>query len=149
MDLGAVWRNDRLILELAGIASLAFAVGVYLPLASSMPLLIGGVIRWFVDRHNNKLEQNLHLNEEERQAAGDSSSGVLLSSGYIAGGALAGIVIAFTAGFLTDFDKAIGDWASAHNPFYEGAYADYLSMLPYLGLMLLLYFVAKEKPKAA
>jgi len=134
-----------LVLEMAGIPSLAFAVGVYLPLSSSAPLFIGGMIRWLVDRRNNKLDQYKSLNEEEMQAAGDRSSGVLLSSGYIAGGALAGIVIAFTAGILTGFDKAIGDWATAHNPFFEGAYANGLTLIPYAVIILTLYLVAREK----
>ena len=38
------------VLEMAGIPSLAFAVGVYLPLSSSSPIFIGGVVRWLVDR---------------------------------------------------------------------------------------------------
>lgn len=134
-----------LVLEMAGIPSLAFAVGVYLPLSSSAPLFIGGMIRWLVDRRNNKLDQYKSLNAEEMQAAGDRSSGVLLSSGYIAGGALAGIVIAFTAGILTGFDKAIGDWATAHNPFFEGAFANGLTLIPYAVIILTLYLVAREK----
>lgn len=135
-----------LVLEMAGIPSLAFAVGVYLPLASSAPLFIGGMVRWLVDRRNNKLEHNQHMTEEEKQAAGDSSAGVLLSSGYIAGGALAGIVIAFSAGILTDFDKKIGDWSTANNPFFEGVNANALSLLPYAVLVLALYWIGREKP---
>ena len=135
------------VLEMAGIPSLAFAVGVYLPLSSSAPLFIGGMIRWLVDRRNNKLEHNKNLTEEEKQAAGDSGSGTLLASGYIAGGALGGIVIAFTAGILTDFDKKLGDWASANNPFFEGANANALSMLPYAVIVFALYWIAREKKR--
>jgi hypothetical protein len=69
----------------------------------------------------------------------------LLSSGYIAGGALAGIIIAFTAGVLTDFDKSITDWSVLHNPFFQGANADLLSMLPYAFLIALLIWVGREK----
>lgn len=135
------------VLEMAGIPSLAFAVGVYLPLSSSAPLFVGGMIRWLVDRRNNKLEHNKNLTEEEQQAAGDSGSGTLLASGYIAGGALGGIVIAFTAGILTDFDKKLGDWASAHNPFFAGANADALSLLPYALIVIALYWIAREKKR--
>ncbi|MFZ6802056.1 OPT family oligopeptide transporter [Undibacterium sp. Di24W] len=134
-----------LVLEMSGIPSLAFAVGVYLPLASSAPLFIGGMIRWLVDLRNNRLEKNQHLNEEEKQAAGDRSEGVLLSSGYIAGGALAGIVIAFCAGIMTDFDKKIGDWAQANNPFFEGLHADGLSLIPFILIAFILYKVGREK----
>jgi hypothetical protein len=70
-------------MELCGIASLPFAVGVYLPLSTSAPVFVGGVIRWIVDKW-------------KRRSAGESemSPGSLLSAGYIAGGATAGIVIA-------------------------------------------------------
>jgi putative OPT family oligopeptide transporter len=134
-----------LVLEMAGVQSLAFSVGVYLPLASTLPIAIGGAIRWLVDRRNNKLAHNAVLNEEEQQAAGDRSSGVLLASGYIAGGALAGIVIAITAGVMTDFDAVVTKWASTSNPFFTGPNADLLSLLPYAAIMALLFWVAREK----
>ena len=133
------------ILELSGIPSLAFAVGVYLPLSSSMPLFVGGMVRWLVDKRAHKLPQYQHLNEDEKQAQGDKSSGVLLASGYIAGGALAGILIAITAGVLTHFDDMATQWATHHNPFFEGKSADLLTMLPYAVIVVLLYWVGREK----
>jgi putative OPT family oligopeptide transporter len=135
------------VLEMAGIQSLAFSVGVYLPLVSTLPIAIGGLIRWMVDRRNNKLPQYKNLNEEEMQAAGDRSSGTLLASGYIAGGALAGIIIAITAGVLTDFDNAMTKWAEAMNPFFAGVNADLLSLVPYAVICVLLYWVGREKAK--
>jgi putative OPT family oligopeptide transporter len=74
-----------LTLELAGVPSLPFAVGVYLPIQASMPIFIGGAIRWTVDR----------INKPKSEAEADSSPGVLLSAGYIAGGTIAGVVAAF------------------------------------------------------
>lgn len=133
------------VLELAGIQALAFSVGVYLPLVSTLPIAVGGAVRWLADRRNNKLPQYAQLNEEERQAAGDRSSGTLLASGYIAGGALAGIVIAITAGVMTNFDSMMAKWAEASNPFFAGVNADLLSLLPYAAIVLLLYWVAREK----
>ena len=135
-----------LVLEMARVPSLPFAVGVYLPLASSAPIFVGGMVRWLVDRRRNKLAAYADASDEERAAAGDRSPGVLLASGYIAGGALAGILIAFTAGVLGDFDKAVTAWASAHNPFFEGGASDSLSLLPYAALVVLLYWMAREKP---
>jgi putative OPT family oligopeptide transporter len=75
------------VMELCGVASLPFAVGVYLPLSTSVPIFCGGVVRWLVDR--------------KRAGRGDDdfSPGTLLSSGYIAGGAIAGLVGAVVAGF--------------------------------------------------
>lgn len=136
------------VLEMSGIPSLAFAVGVYLPLSSSAPLFIGGMVRWLVDRRNSKLEHNKHMSEEEKQAAGDRSAGVLLSSGYIAGGALAGIVIAFTSGVLENFDRVLNDWATKSNPFFEGANSDALSLLPYAVIVFALYWIGREKKPA-
>lgn len=137
-----------LILEMAGVASLPFAVGVYLPISSSLPIFVGGAVRWLVDRRRNKQSHYANASEEERIAAGDRSPGVLLASGYIAGGALAGIIIAFTAGVLTDFDKAANDWSMANNPFFEGGNADLLSLLPYLLLIVLLYWTGREADKS-
>jgi putative OPT family oligopeptide transporter len=136
------------VLEMAGVQALAFSVGVYLPLVSTTPIAIGGAIRWLVDRRNNKLAHNQGLTEEQQQAAGDRSSGVLLSSGYIAGGALAGIIIAISAGVLTDFDAMMSGWASSSNPFFAGPNADVLTALPYAAIIVLLYWVAREKRKA-
>ena len=61
-----------------------------------------------------------NLTEEQLVAEGDRSPGVLMASGYIAGGAIAGILIAFMAGVLTNVDKNLTDWAKLHNPFFEG-----------------------------
>jgi len=135
-----------LVLEMASVPSLPFAVGVYLPLSSSAPIFVGGMVRWVVDRRRNKLAAYANASEEERTAAGDRSAGVLLASGYIAGGALAGILIAFSAGVLDEFDKTVTAWSAAHNPFFEGRAADLLSLLPYAALIVLLYWMAREKP---
>src|SRR5262249_1332977 len=114
-----------IVLEMSGIPSLAFAVGVYLPLSSSSPIMIGGLVRWLVDKHVLSRTRK-KLSEEELTAIGDKSPGVLLASGYIAGGAIAGIVIAFIAGVLVHWSQRVEDWAKARNPLYEGAYADIL-----------------------
>ena len=132
-------------LQMSFIPALAFAVGVYLPLSSSSPIFIGGMIRWLVDR---KLKQNpahAKLSPDEFNAESDKSPGVLLSSGYIAGGAIAGIVIAFFAGVLSDFDFAIAQWSVAHNPFFEGPHSDLLSLIPFIAICGFLYLVAREK----
>jgi putative OPT family oligopeptide transporter len=71
-----------LTVHLCGVSALAFAVGVYLPLSSSVPIFLGGMVRALVDKLRNKPEE------------GDSSPGVLLSSGYIAGGSLAALAAA-------------------------------------------------------
>jgi uncharacterized oligopeptide transporter (OPT) family protein len=71
------------VIQLSGVSALAFAVGVYLPFSTTMPIFIGGLVRGLVDRVRK-------LSDEES----DSSPAVLLSSGLIAGGSIAGILIA-------------------------------------------------------
>ena len=137
-----------IVLEMSGIPSLAFAVGVYLPLSSSSPIFIGGMIRWLVDKYLRKKLKDKKLSEDELVAETDKSPGVLMASGYIAGGALAAIVIAILQGVprpaLANFNKAVADWSTANNPLFGGANSDLLSMIPYLVLMVLLYLVGRE-----
>ena len=102
-----------IVLELSGIPSLAFAVGVYLPLATSMPVFIGGAVRWLVDSRRRCNPEFAHLTEAEHVAEGDKSPGVLMASGYIAGGAIAGIAIAFMAGVFSEHYDKLEKWASA------------------------------------
>jgi putative OPT family oligopeptide transporter len=145
------------VLEMSGIPSLAFAVGVYLPLSSSSPIFLGGMIRWLVDRYLRRKLKDKNLTEDQLVAETDKSPGVLMSSGYIAGGALAAIVIAILQGVdnasLARFNKSVADWATANNPFFGGPNADFLSMIPFAVLMLMLYLVGREvilsnKPEA-
>ncbi|MDQ1707163.1 MAG: hypothetical protein QOJ88_374 [Pyrinomonadaceae bacterium] len=137
-----------IVLEMSGIPSLAFAVGVYLPLSSSSPIFIGGMIRWGVDRYLRKKLKDKKLTEDQLVAETDKSPGVLMASGYIAGGALAAIVIAILQGVprpaLASFNKSVEDWATLHNPMFSGGNADLLSMIPFLVLMVLLYLVGRE-----
>src|SRR5574337_1016241 len=123
------------VLELAGVPSLPFAVGVYLPISPSAPLFAGGLVRRLAERGAAPAPGP----DEDERSGSDSRPGVLLASGYIAGGALAGIVIAFSAGVLGGFDQAVGNWATANNPLCAGPYADWLSLLPFAGLAVLLY----------
>ena len=137
-----------IVLEMSGIPSLAFAVGVYLPLSSSSPIFIGGMIRWLVDKYLRRKLQAHKLSEDELVAETDKSPGVLMASGYIAGGALAAIVIAILQGVprpaLANFNKSVEDWATLHNPLFGGTNSDMLSMIPFIVLMLLLYLVGRE-----
>ncbi len=138
-----------IVLEMSGIPSLAFAVGVYLPLSSSSPIFIGGMIRWLVDKYIRVKFRDKNLTEEEFVAETDKSPGVLMASGYIAGGALAAVFIAFFAGLWKERSDAVEGWSRANNPFYVGDWANLLSLLPFLVLMVILYLVGREKLLAA
>jgi hypothetical protein len=70
-------------------------VGVYLPIQTSAPIFVGGLVRWFVD----KLRR-------QNDTGSETSSGVLLSSGYIAGGSIAGVLIAFLS-FRRSWEQSI------------------------------------------
>ena len=85
-------------LELAGVPALPVAVGMYIPLSSTTPIFVGGLLRWLVNRA---------LGKSSTEAETETSPGVLLASGYIAGGTLCGLIIAFFA-FLPDaFNNAL------------------------------------------
>ncbi|MBM3818616.1 MAG: oligopeptide transporter, OPT family [Acidimicrobiia bacterium] len=73
-------------LELCGIHSLSFAVGTYLPIATTAPIFAGGMVRWWVERRSGAAQDS------------DVSSGTLFSSGLIAGGSIAGILFAVLVG---------------------------------------------------
>jgi len=134
-----------LLMEISGVPSLAFAVGVYLPISSTTPIFIGGLMRWAVDRLQRRKLEYERFTEEEFAAQTDRGPGVLFASGYIAGGAIAGIIIAFLAGVLSNADAALQDWSTAHNPFFDGPWSDLLSLLPFLVLVVLLWKVARGR----
>jgi putative OPT family oligopeptide transporter len=73
-------------LELCGVHSLSFAVGAYLPVATTAPIFLGGLVRWWVERKTGETSES------------DLSAGTLFSSGLIAGGSLAGILFAILVG---------------------------------------------------
>lgn len=93
-------------LELCGVSSLAFAVGVYVPIQFSVPIFIGGLLRWGVDAYvarssaadiaaaGDDAEARARA-EVEAIRKSETSPGVLLASGYIAGGSIAGVVVTF------------------------------------------------------
>ena len=83
-------------LELCGIHSLSFAVGSYLPIATTAPIFAGGLVRAYVERKTGTIEES------------EVGSGTLFSSGLIAGGSLAGILYAvlFGRGIVPEADGA-------------------------------------------
>jgi putative OPT family oligopeptide transporter len=73
-------------MELMGVSALPVAVGMYLGLGTAVPIFIGGLLRWLADRW-----RGVSASEAETE----TSPGVLLSSGYIAGGTLCGLLLGF------------------------------------------------------
>ncbi len=80
------------VVELCGVSSLAFAVGVYLPLSSSAPIFVGGMTRFIVEKWSKRKSGGTASELES-----EMSPGMLLSTGYIAGGSIAGVLVSFLA----------------------------------------------------
>lgn len=78
-----------LVVELCGVRSLSFAIGLYLPLSTTLPIAIGGSIRGIADWYNRKKNPDITVEEE------DLGKGNLFATGLVAGGALAGVIVAF------------------------------------------------------
>ena len=74
------------VLELCGLSSLAFAVGVYLPLSTSTPIMVGGIVRYLADKTARR---------KVSSAEAESGPGVLFASGLIAGASVIGTILAF------------------------------------------------------
>lgn len=80
------------VMELCNIKSLSFAVGAYLPLSTTLPIFIGGAIKGIVDMKKEK--QNIVTSAEDEELG----KGSLFATGLVAGGAVAGVIIAFLSG---------------------------------------------------
>jgi hypothetical protein len=85
-------------LELCGVGALPVAVGMYIPLGATTPIFAGGILRFLADRIRGK---------PKSEADSETSPGALLASGYIAGGTLCGLIIAFFAFLPDSFNAAI------------------------------------------
>lgn len=78
-----------IVVELCGIKALSFAIGIYLPLATTLPIFIGGAIRGLVEMRKKKKGEHVTAEEEDLQ------KGNLFATGLVAGGAIAGVIVAF------------------------------------------------------
>jgi putative OPT family oligopeptide transporter len=119
-------------LELCGIHSLSFAVGAYLPIATTAPIFFGGLVRWWVERKTGEKSDS------------DLSAGTLFSSGLIAGGSLAGILYAVLVGanWLGPF-QVVGDMMPALRG--EDAFGQFAGALLFFVLAVILARFAQRK----
>ncbi|MDB5101865.1 MAG: peptide transporter [Cyanobacteria bacterium RYN_339] len=115
-----------LMMELVGVSALPFAVGAYLPISTSVPVMVGGMVRAWADRRKGGAEA----------AEAEFSPGILLASGLIAGGSIAGVVVAGLAG--AEYDKYIdlsGLWIAG---------SDLFALLPFAAMAFVLYRFARK-----
>lgn len=119
--LGAV---IAIVLTLCKVPALAFALGMFIPLELNVPLLIGGAVSWYVTSRSK--------NEEVNKARGEK--GNLIASGFIAGGALMGVLSALLRFGGISFDYA--EWWA--NPLSE-----LCSLVAYI--LLIIYFIRATK----
>ncbi|MEA2601006.1 MAG: hypothetical protein QOF89_1998 [Acidobacteriota bacterium] len=122
-----------LMMELVGVASLPFAVGLYLPISTSAAIFVGGVVRWLVDRRN----------AGQTASEAEFSPGMLMASGLIAGGAIAGVAQA-----VITFKEAEGtfDISGILGPL--GHNVSWWPAIPFVGMTALLYYVGVKKREA-
>nr|BCX00644.1 MAG: oligopeptide transporter, OPT family protein [Bacteroidota bacterium] len=125
-----------LVMELAGVRSLPFAVGAYLPLSTTMPIFLGGLLRGYVDRKTGTDGET------------ELGPGVLYSSGLIAGGALTGILIALLRGWEWEPGRSLLDVLNLGERYgitaRMGAAADALA----LGIFLLLAYLLLRQARS-
>ena len=110
------------VLNILHISPLAFALGMFIPLQLNLPLLVGGLVSWYVARKRKGEDASLSSKRSEK--------GTLLASGFIAGGALMGVVSAAMKFAGCDFVNAA--WLATN-------WAELLSLVAYIALIV--YFV--------
>jgi uncharacterized oligopeptide transporter (OPT) family protein len=118
-------------LELCGVRSLSFAVGSYLPIATTAPIMVGGLVRAYVERKTGAPQES------------EVSSGTLFSSGLIAGGSLCGILFAILVGTgHIAGPQSIGNFL----PFLHDGVTGYIaSAVLFIGLALILARQGQKK----
>jgi putative OPT family oligopeptide transporter len=126
------------VIELCGIKSLSFAVGLYLPLSTTMPIAIGGALRGLMDRRKGGGHDESEI-----------SSGMLYATGLVAGGALTGVLIAGLQGVRTAPGRSMAqdllDKVGVHGWERLGSTADIIGLVMFAGLSFLLLRAARQK----
>lgn len=121
-----------LVLTFLKVPALAFCLGMFIPLDLNLPLLVGGAIAWYVGSRSEEASVN-----EARK-----SKGTLIASGFIAGGALMGVVSAILK--FAGVDWFLSSW----NTISSGATAsgaEIIAVIPYLGLLAYTVFASLKK----
>ncbi|WP_277064350.1 OPT family oligopeptide transporter [Prevotella aurantiaca] len=113
-----------LILDRCKVPALAFSLGMFIPIQLNIPLIIGGAVNWYVTTRSK--------DEQINKLRGDK--GTLIASGFIAGGALMGVVSALLKFFGVEFD---------HTEWWQNHLSELLALVAYIALIL--YFISATK----
>lgn len=113
-----------IVLTMCKIPALAFALGMFIPIDLNLPLLIGGAISWFVTSRSKDAQVNAERHEK----------GTLIASGFIAGGALMGVVSAILK--FANVDLFLTSW--------HAEYGEAVALLPYIGIIAFIIGVAMK-----
>ena len=116
-----------IVLTAFKIPALAFALGMFIPIDLNLPLLVGGAISWFVSTRSKDAKVN----------AARQDKGTLVASGFIAGGALMGVVSAILK--FANVDLYLGSW--------NAQYGEAVAIVPYLALIGFLIWAAMKTDK--
>jgi putative OPT family oligopeptide transporter len=119
--LVAIGVGIALVVEMLRIPSLPFAVGVYLPVSTMVPVFFGGLLHWYASRSASS--------DEERE--GRVESGVLLGSGFVGGEGLMGVGIALAAGWAAS--RGASPWSLGHE--WAGTWAPAVAVVAFGGLI--------------
>ncbi len=115
------------ILTFFNIPALAFALGMFIPIDLNLPLLVGGAVAWFVSSRSKDEKVNAERHEK----------GTLIASGFIAGGALMGVVSAILK--FAEVDMFLTGW--------NAQYGEAVAILPYIALIMFLAGAAMKTSK--
>jgi putative OPT family oligopeptide transporter len=115
-----------IVLTMCGVSALAFALGMFIPLQLNLPLIVGGLVNWYVNSRSTNVTLNQRRNEK----------GTLLASGFIAGGALMGVVSA---------GMQFGGLNFANAAYLSSPISQVVSLIAYVALII---YLAKASLKA-
>ncbi|MCY7309687.1 MAG: OPT/YSL family transporter [Chitinophagaceae bacterium] len=131
-----------IVMELCGIKALSFAIGIYLPLSTTLPIFIGGAIRGVVEWRQKK--KNIKVSAEEE----DLGKGNLFATGLVAGGALAGVLVAILSS-IPSVNSSLGK-VNAEHGLTQGLGGEgykWLGVAFFVLMGYILYKIATKKTK--
>lgn len=135
-----------IVMELCGIKALSFAIGIYLPLSTTLPIFMGGAVKGLVDFFGKKEKDPAHAEEE------DLGKGNLFATGLVAGGALAGVLVAilFVNENIANYINTKLSLEHSLTKLFGGETGYFLwGVLLFLVMAAVLFFIGRKKSEEA